>query len=521
MNTTSRILRNMASNWAGFAINAMVTLVLTPYVLRELGPARYGIWILTSSIIGYYGFLDLGFRAGVTQYLTRYLAAGDYQRASECISSAVAVLATAGLGLFGLSLGAGYLAPHLFDLPAGMEREAFWCIVIVGSSTAIQFALNPYTSVFTATQRFDLANAIGVTTRLLTAAAIAFALKSKLGLVGVSIATCSVSAVDYLIRWQVARRLAPQLQLARRHVSLQRVREVGAFGAWNSLISINAFVYQHVPNLLIGSFMPIAAVGHYALATGLIRQINMVLSPVPQVLYPVAAQLHVCGDRSGLERLYRDGTRLMLLVMTTLVLQAFFWAEDFYHLWIGQRYLAGGSFHSVATVFQILLLSVATSYSATIANNILVGAGYVRTVALALISASVMNLTISVILLPRLGLAGVAIATVSASVIIDLFGMPLLLQRSLGLSPIIFLRDACARPVVVAILQAATLASLRLFERPQQWSTLLLYGALGGVVCVAIVLAVGVTAEERARFVVRPLRRILRGEAPQVEAAAV
>ena len=48
-------------------------------MLHALGTARYGIWILTSSIIGYYGLLDLGFRAGVTQYLTRYLAVGDYQ----------------------------------------------------------------------------------------------------------------------------------------------------------------------------------------------------------------------------------------------------------------------------------------------------------------------------------------------------------------------------------------------------------------------------------------------------------
>ena len=93
MSRSSVILRNVASNWVGFAVNAAVTLVLTPFVLHELGSARYGIWILTSSIIGYYGLLDLGFRAGVTQYLTRYL--GDRRlraRPASVMSSAVAVL---------------------------------------------------------------------------------------------------------------------------------------------------------------------------------------------------------------------------------------------------------------------------------------------------------------------------------------------------------------------------------------------------------------------------------------------
>ena len=74
------LLRNIASNWVGFAVNAAVTLVLTPYVLRELGVERYGIWILTSSLIGYYGFLDLGFRGGIAQYMTRYLAVEDYKK---------------------------------------------------------------------------------------------------------------------------------------------------------------------------------------------------------------------------------------------------------------------------------------------------------------------------------------------------------------------------------------------------------------------------------------------------------
>ena len=89
-------------------------MVLTPFVLRELGVARYGVWILTSSIIGYYGFLDLGFRAGVTQYLTRYLALGDYDKSSDCMSSAVAALSVLGLLLVALSIGAAYIAPQVF-----------------------------------------------------------------------------------------------------------------------------------------------------------------------------------------------------------------------------------------------------------------------------------------------------------------------------------------------------------------------------------------------------------------------
>ena len=507
MGKAATILRNVTSNWIGFAVNAAVTLALTPFVLHHLGTARYGIWVLSASIIGYYGLLDLGLRGGVTQYLTRYLAAGDDIKASECMSSAVAALATLGVVLVALSIGAAYLAPRVFNLSSAMEQEAFWCVLIVGFSSAIQFSLQPFTSVFTALQRFDLANVIGVATRLLTAGGIVVALNLGYGLIGVAAATCVTSVIDYLIRWQIARRLAPQLEVSWRRASLHRLREIASFGAWNFLISINGYVYQHVPNLLIASLMPIAAVGYYALATGLSRQVNAVLSPVGQVVYPAAASLDVQGDRRGLERLYHDGSRLIMLVMIPVVLIAMFWAEDFYRLWIGEKYVSGTPFQPVPLLFQILLLSTITNFS-SIASHILSGAGRVRMVATALLCGSVLNFAVSLSLISSYGLIGVAIATVFASIVVDLIAMPLLVQKALGLRVREYLRSACLRPVLAGVAQTILVASIRLTGAPSDWLHLILQGAVAGVALLAVTVSIGITAAERQRFLVQPLRRM-------------
>src|SRR5690606_10938573 len=116
----------------------------------------------------------------------------------------------------------------------------------------------------------------------------------------------------YLVRWRVSRRLAPQLELSIQHVKLARLKEVGSFGAWNFLISISIYIYQNVPSMLVGLFMPIAAVGQYSLAMGLIRQIVSILLPIGQVVYPAAAAAHVRGEHDALERLYHDGSRLLM-----------------------------------------------------------------------------------------------------------------------------------------------------------------------------------------------------------------
>ncbi|MGH8468037.1 MAG: oligosaccharide flippase family protein [Gammaproteobacteria bacterium] len=516
MSRSATILRNIASNWTGFAVNAAVTVVLTPFVLGQLGEARYGVWMFTSSIIGSYGLLDLGFRAGVTQYLTRYLALSDYAKANESVSSAVMALSALGTLMAVLSIGMAYFAPRVLDFPLGMEHEAFWCILIVGFSSAVQCAFFPFTAIFTAMQRFDLANLIGVGTRLLMAGTVYAALRMGYGLVGISAATCGVSLIDYLIRWRVAYRIAPGLEISSRRVNLARLRDMGSFGVWNFLISLTSFVSVNVPMLLIGALMPVAAVAHYGLAATLWRQIGNILAPVGQVIYPAATELHVRGDRGLLERLYRDGTRLMLLAAISLVLVASVWAEDFYRLWIGEQYVSGSPFPSVALLLQILLVSTVAGYAASIAGQILLGAGLVRELALVQIGGAGLTLTLSLSLIGSYGLVGIAVSPVIAIVLALSIGIPLVLHRTLGLHVKGFL-IACVRPLAVGALLAIVMVCIRLTGQPGDWFHLIVHGIWAGVSVVAVVLAVGLTAEERQRFVLQPTRRLLRMKGPAAE----
>ena len=194
-----------------------------------------------------------------------------------------------------------------------------------------------------------------------------------------------------------------------------------------------------------------------------------------------------------------------------------FWAEDFYRLWIGKGYVTSSPFHSVAFVFQILLVSTATSFSTTVAQQILIGAGRVQMVAVALILGSALNLTFSVILIRPYGLAGMAAATLIASATIDLIAMPLMLQRVIGLSLTGFLRHSCLRPAATGLLQALLMVSVRLIGPAESFVHLVYQGLLAGAGAFAALIAVGLTSEDRQRLLVQPLLR-LRQRTATVEA---
>ena len=65
-----------------------------------------------------------------------------------------------------VSLFLAWLAPNIFHIPEDAVVETRWCIAVIGVSTAMQFVFFPFSAVFAATQRYDMSNVIGISTRL-------------------------------------------------------------------------------------------------------------------------------------------------------------------------------------------------------------------------------------------------------------------------------------------------------------------------------------------------------------------
>ena len=79
------ILRSTVANWAAFAVAAVVSFLLSPFIVHRLGNSAYGTWVLLGSFVGYLGLLDLGVRGAVTRFVANQYAAGDHAAASTTV----------------------------------------------------------------------------------------------------------------------------------------------------------------------------------------------------------------------------------------------------------------------------------------------------------------------------------------------------------------------------------------------------------------------------------------------------
>jgi len=504
------ICRNIFSNWAGFIVHALIAFFLTPFVLHQLGDARYGVWALVMSITGYYGLIDLGLRSGLTQYITRYLARQDYDQMNRSASTGFVVLALLGLIVFLTSCCLAFAARLIFKIPIEVEAEVAWCIFIVGSGTAVQFWFFPFSSVFVATQRYDLSNAIGIFTRVLTALAIVGCLTRGYGLVAVSLATAISNLVDYLLRWRIAKRILPQFRISPRLFGRAYFREFVGYGTWTFICHSTVQAAKSSGPIIIGLFLPIGVIGKYSLALTAVKLYEGFLGPAARVFYPVATNMDATGDIQGLRRVYITGTRMLLLVAILIGFLGNAFATDFFRLWIGEKALENAH-GSIPGTFRVLLLSAAITASQSIGAQILFGRREVRKLAWMACVYATTYLVLSVGLTPRFGIMGVALAAAISAFVVSVAIYPYVCCRCLGLTIKQYAREAYVRPVVLLIL----LLQFHWFKdailpQPTTWLTFALMGLATFVPALALAMVVVLTPSERSLASEKIMKRFRR-----------
>ena len=77
------LLRNSLWHLSGSAIPALVALATVPLLIRGVGLEGFGIITLVTSVVGYFGIVDLNLSAGSIRYLSQFHASSEDENFRE------------------------------------------------------------------------------------------------------------------------------------------------------------------------------------------------------------------------------------------------------------------------------------------------------------------------------------------------------------------------------------------------------------------------------------------------------
>jgi O-antigen/teichoic acid export membrane protein len=506
--TWRRSVWNVLANWASLVVGTIVSIFLSPYIVHTLGDTAYGVWVLVGSLVGYLGLLDLGTRGAVTKYVATYHAARRHEDAGRIASTALLLFGGLGLVTVVASGALALLVNHAFHVPAELVGVARTVILLSGLNVAVSLVSGVFGGIVVARQRFDALNAVNIAVTLVQTLAIVVALQAGTGLVGLALVQLAVSLLRGGAGAWLSWRIYPELPLRGRAWSLTDLRTIVSFGLSAAAIHVAGAIINYSDALVIGAFLPVAMVTFFAIASMMTDQIRVVIAGISQPLTPMVGALEG-GHRSGdIGAVFLQGARFATLTVLPMVLTLEIRGSSFIGIWMGPAYAA-----PVGAVLTVLAVAVWAVAGFQVATATMIGINRHRGLIPVFAVEAIVNVFLSIILLSRFGIVGVAWGTVLPRLIVSLVVGPLYARRQVGVPLRTYYTMALLRPTIGMIPFALATLAIEMC-----WPASNLFGFFGQVVAVLPVAAAGawfvaLTSSERQAVVslLMPLRFVRGG----------
>ena len=333
---SGRFTINLVSNLGQLGLTMVLGAWYVPFLVRQLGPAAYGLIPLAGSITSYMALITLGLNSAVGRYLTIALEQKDDRRASLIFNTSLwgnLALTAVLLGL--AAVGMVYLN-RLIRVPLGFEAQARW--LFAGTSAA--FLLNELKTPFDVSSfcrnRFDLRNLVSISevlTRVGLVVLLFYVASPSIHYVGVAIFSGTVvSAAGAFWLWKV---LTPTLRVHARDFDWSILRELTTTGGWVVVNHIGAILYLSIELLVANRLFGAEEGGKYAAVLQLPTLVRTLGSTIGAVFSPTVLYYFARKDLDGLMNYLGRAVKCLGVMLALPISLMCGFAEPLLRLWLG------------------------------------------------------------------------------------------------------------------------------------------------------------------------------------------
>jgi O-antigen/teichoic acid export membrane protein len=441
-----RLIKQGLLHYSGHISKILSSIILVPLMLHRLGTEAYGLWIVALAVPGISAGIDN------TLYLSIARETGLLGSSGRIVDRSLSTFLTACCGayvVFGVVGGlllvlcessvtwALHLSPSVQD-----AAPATFLAVAIGfaAGRAVVFG----TAVLSGLQRFGTINSISISALILRFAGFAILLELHRSLKAIASWYAVVSIVECLLTMAIVQRLGA-LVGDRSFIRWRLLGRSGDFAFSSFLTSILQNLYWLSPPVLLGM-----------LSGGTSSTISLYAGQRPcfiisdltwrgaEVVFSAAAGQSGDSKPPLHGQLVIFGTKCLLAIAMPLCIGLLILAPEVVQIWFG------GARPEIAAVMRLTSIGVIADALGTGPLHVLWGQGHARRVLFITAGLTASILVLNVVLIPRFGTSGSAIAFAVSSwagaIITSVVAV-----REIDTSPIDFLIESFSEVIVPSI----------------------------------------------------------------------
>lgn len=490
------------------AVEIASTFFFTPFLIRTLGRAEYGIYQLIVSVTAYLALLDLGVGNSVIRYMSKYRADKDdvSQRKFLGVTTVYYLL----IGILVLIIGSvlkGFL-PSFFEV--GLTGDEILLAKRLFSVTMLTTAVSLMTSGFAnavlAYERFDISKGSMIFLTVVKIFASVVVLKlgfSSFGVVIVNFFVTLASRIIYVLYVLFKLKIIPVFK----GIEPAFIKEIIGYSMFVLLQLAASNINAMSDQILLASFAKSASViiAVYGVGAQILQYFKTVGSHFTSVLMPGLVRLVEGGATSKdyEKEMIRVG-RIVFMVLALVWTVFAVCGRDFVILWAGEEY-SQAYFVALAIMFPTLF-----SYAEGVGYQLLQAMKKHKIPSIIQVVSALLNIILTILLIKWRPLEGAVIGSFIALFVCELVVMNVMYKKQIGISLTAYFRGML-KGTLPSLVVSAGAGALFNAVNPLSfgWIRFLTNCAVVCVIYGVLMVLFGMNSYEK-RLLFKPLKRILR-----------
>lgn len=495
-----RFLTNTILNFAGQAFLLALTFATAPYIVHRLGPELFGIIALVQTVAGFAGIVNLGIGRALTKFVSELFWERKFEEINRLFQTAWATCFVSGAIALVLLVGPKVTMARLF-FRGGTEVQGVVTLAIYVAAFGLfsSMLLEAISALPGGLQRFDIVNSVNVVTGTVRNLGPVVVLALGYSIRSVLLVNLFASLLTVILFAVISRKLIPGLSLLPRFDGTA-FRKLFGFSLPLFLSALSTLIVVRIDRFILAYFLPLAAVTFYTLPYTLSEKAATGVTNITSVVYPFTSELHAKGSHDKVHELYLRSTKILTLITLPFSIILMAVPGSILHFWLGPEYAAKG-----ATALMFLGAATFLNAASAVATVSALGVGRAWMPAGFAIASSIINLILNLILIPRFGIDGAALAALLPQVLV----VPVfvcVVTRMLKFSQWQLFSHGYLRPFLSASIQVTVLLIFRKYVNSMITLGLLCLASLGVYAVASLFLAV--TREERTALFRIPAVRL-------------
>lgn len=327
-------------NYVILALNAIVGIAYTPYMLRMLGQSEYGIYSLAASVIAYLSILDLGFGNAVIRYTAKFRAEGKELEQYSMFGMFTILYTLIGILTFIAGSILYFNIESIFGTTlSSIEIDQTRLIVLLMViNLAVTFPLSIYGAIITAYEDFIFLRIVQIIRIVLNTVVMIALLSIGYKAVAMVVAQTLFNFVTLSLNFFYCK-YHIKIKVIFSKINWAFLREVAIYSFWIFLNAIMDRVYWSTGQFVLGATVGAVAIAVFAVAIQFQGMYMMFSTAISSVFLPrVTAMVVKKNNEKEISNLFIRTGRLQYIVLAYILSGFIVFGRQFIHYWAGEGY---------------------------------------------------------------------------------------------------------------------------------------------------------------------------------------